>query len=152
MDADNNENFNLGLMLHMPKHLILITASLLTAWMAISTAVPTASGLDHCLPNACCHAGSGERPADAMNHATAASGCHGRSEPCCEVQPSLPFPVMALQATSEIPHKKMTDIIGAIDSSAPVIYETYYPTAHYKRGHLKIPQPPIYLQIQSFLC
>ncbi len=136
----------------MPKRVILITASFLALLLIGGTTAPVASALDSCLPQACCHAGSRAPAADVMGHSAAASGCHGQSAPCCEVQPILPFPAMAIMATPDIPHQKMTDIIGAIDFSAPVIYATYYPTEHYKRGHLKIPQPPIYLQIQSFLC
>jgi hypothetical protein len=64
----------------------------------------------------------------------------------------MPFPDMALIASSQASHPKMGALGGLTQFTAVSMQQTYFSTFFDKEGHLKIPRPPLYLQKQAFLC
>lgn len=135
----------------MQKRLSLMMASVLAILIALGAVANTASAIESCMPKACCCSKAGVHGAASKALANATADCQGNS-PCCQVQPSVPFPDMALITSAEAPQPKMAALASLSDNPAPFTQQTNFTIFYHKAGNLKIPTPPLYLQNQSFLC
>lgn len=134
----------------MKKPFFKFTAPVLAILIAIGAVADSALAQTFCIPKACCCSGGGTAQPSQNYRCVAASCCHG-TEPCCQTQPSLPFPDMACTPFFDSLHQKAAPLQGLVTipvvTSQPPCTTSFF----HRSGFLKISPPPIFLQTQSFL-
>lgn len=134
----------------MKKRLLKIATTTLAVLVAFGCVINTAAAIEGCMPKACCckkMAMSITRSA----HGNGATNCNGAA-PCCQVQPSIPFPDMAIVASPEAPVLNPATATGIFLHYGISAQQDSLIACPYMEIHLKIPLTPLYLQNQSFLC